>query len=264
MPEPLAGELVRLVVFVVLGGVLGALGGLFGIGGGLLAIPVLGIFFGLDQQHAQGTSLVMVVPNVMVGLWDYARRGSVDKRVAVLLAVCAVSFTFAGALYATRVAGPGLRYEFGAFTAALAIYFAYRALSEAHRRSSTEQAERARPRLAWGWTAVVGALGGVLSGLFSVGGAVFAVPFLSLLFGYTQTEAQGLSLALVAPGTIVGIVTYALAGDVDWRIGIPLAIGGTFCVRYGVALAHRLPERTLRLLFCALLATASVALLVKP
>jgi uncharacterized membrane protein YfcA len=253
-------DLAHLVFFVVLGGVLGALGGLFGIGGGLLAIPVLALFFHLDQQHAQGTSLVMVVPNVMVGLWDYARRGSVDRRVAIVLGVCAVSFTFAGALYATRIAGPGLRYQFGAFTGALAIYFAYRALHDANRAAD----EPARARLAWGWTAVVGALGGIFSGLFSVGGAVFSVPFLSLLFGYTQTEAQGLSLALVAPGTIVGIVTYALAGDVDWWIGVPLALGGTFCVRYGVALAHRLPERHLRLLFCGLLAVASVALLVKP
>ena len=86
------------------------------------------------------------------------------------------------------------------------------------------------------------------------------MPALSLVFGYTQTETQALSLALVAPGTIVGIVTYALAGDVDWPIGIPLAIGGSLCVRFGVALAHRLPERQLRLLFCGLLVAASVGL----
>ncbi|RKH56245.1 sulfite exporter TauE/SafE family protein, partial [Corallococcus interemptor] len=34
----------------LLGMVLGCLGGLFGIGGGLLAIPALGVIFGLDQQ----------------------------------------------------------------------------------------------------------------------------------------------------------------------------------------------------------------------
>ena len=248
-------DFLHLVLYVVLGGVLGALGGLFGIGGGIIAIPVLGLAFGLNQQHAQGTALVMVVPNVLVGLWGYARRGSVDRRVAILLAVCAVPFTYLGALYATRFAGPGLRYGFGAYAGALALWFAYRALS------APANGAVATPRLAWGWTAVIGALGGILSGVFSVGGALFAVPFLSLVFAYTQTEAQGLSLALVAPGTIVGIVAYALAGDVDWAIGIPLAIGGTVCVRYGVALAHRLPERRLRLLFCAMLAAASAGLL---
>jgi hypothetical protein len=250
-------DVLHLILYVVLGGVLGALGGLFGIGGGILAIPVLGLAFGLNQQHAQGTALVMVVPNVLVGLWGYARRGSVDRRVAVVLGACAVPFTYLGALYATRVAGPGLRYGFGAYAAVLALWFAYRTLSAA------KNTPRATPRLAWGWTAVVGALGGILSGLFSVGGALFAVPFLSLFFAYSQTEAQGLSLALVAPGTIVGIVAYALAHDVDWGIGIPLAAGGTVCVRYGVALAHRLPEHRLRLLFCAMLAAASIGLIFK-
>jgi uncharacterized membrane protein YfcA len=253
MPDPL-----QLLLFLVLGGVLGALGGLFGIGGGLIAIPVLGLFFHLDQQHAQGTALVMVVPNVLVGLYDYARRGSVDKRVAIVLAVCAVSFTFVGALYATRVAGPGLRWWFAAFTAALAIYFGYTAARERRRTS----AGAAPARLAWGWTAIVGVLGGIVSGIFSVGGAIFAVPILATLFGYAQTEAQGLSLALVAPGAVVGLVTYALAGDVDWWIGIPLALGGSLCVGYGVALAHRLPQPQLRLLFSVLLIASAVALAV--
>ena len=253
MPDP-----AHVVLFVALGALLGALGGLFGIGGGLIAIPMLVLFFGLDEQHAQGTALVMVVPNVMIGLWNYARRGSVDRRVALLLAACAVPFTYLGALYATH-AGPGLRYGFGAFIGALAIYFALRAL----RTATADPHEKPAARFAWGWTAVIGVLGGILSGLFSVGGAVFSVPLLALYFGYTQTEAQGLSLALVAPGTIVGIVAYALAGDVDWPIGIPLALGGVLSVRYGVGLAHRLPERRLRLLFCAMLVVASLALLLK-
>ena len=252
MPNPL-----DLLVFLVLGAVLGAFGGLFGIGGGLIAIPVLVLFFGLDQQHAQGTALVMVAPNVLLGLWDYAKRGDVDRRVAIVLGACAVSFTFVGALYATHGAGPGLRYAFAVFIVAIALVFAYRALRET-------AAGKGGPRLAWGWTAVVGAVGGVLSGLFSVGGAVFAVPVLSIFFGYTQTEAQALSLALVAPGAVVSIVTYAVSGDVDWPIGIPLAIGGMLSVNFGVTLAHRLPERTLRLLFCGLLVATSIALFVKP
>ena len=40
-----------------LGAVLGVLGGVFGIGGALIPIPVLGLWFGLDQQMAQGPVL---------------------------------------------------------------------------------------------------------------------------------------------------------------------------------------------------------------
>jgi uncharacterized protein len=242
----------HLVLFFALGAVLGALGGLFGIGGGVIAIPILVVMFHLDQQHAQGTALVMVAPNVMIGIWNYARRGNFDRRVAFTLASCAVLFTLVGAIYATRYAGPGLRIGFAVFLAALAIYYAWRTLAP-------QPPAREKP-LAWGWTAVVGAIGGTLSGLFSVGGASFAVPALTLFFGYSQFAAQGLGLALVAPGTVVGLVTYALAGDVDWAIGIPLALGGTFSVQYGVALARRLPERELRLLFCALLAVSAAGL----
>lgn len=32
-----------------LGGLLGGVGGLFGIGGGLIAIPALGLLYGMDQ-----------------------------------------------------------------------------------------------------------------------------------------------------------------------------------------------------------------------
>ena len=40
-------DLLAIALNVVLGAALGTLGGLFGIGGGLIAIPALGVFFGL-------------------------------------------------------------------------------------------------------------------------------------------------------------------------------------------------------------------------
>lgn len=55
-----------------------------GRGGGLLPIPALGLLFGLDQQLAQGTALVMVVPNVLLALWRYHQRNRIDWRHALL------------------------------------------------------------------------------------------------------------------------------------------------------------------------------------
>ena len=89
------------LIYFVLGVLFGYLGGLFGIGGGLIAIPVLGVFFGYSEQVAQGTALVMIVPNVLLGLWNYIRKVGLDTRLAMTLAATAVPFTFAGARVAT-------------------------------------------------------------------------------------------------------------------------------------------------------------------
>jgi hypothetical protein len=84
-----------------------------------------------------------------------------------------------------------------------------------------------------------------------------------MFFGYTQKQAQGLALALVTPGAVVALATYAAARDVQWNTGIALAVGGVTTVSAGVALAHRLPERQLRLLFCALLIIVAIVLFVQ-
>jgi hypothetical protein len=250
-------ELLRIAELFGAGLLLGALGGLLGIGGGLFAIPLLALWFGLDQQHAQGTSLVMVVPNVLVGLWNYARRGNLDRRLSFALAGAALPVTYLGARLAVHVPSAPLRVAFAIFLLAIAALSSYRGLVP--RRADAP----ARAPFPWPFAFGVGGLGGALSGLFGVGGAVFAVPLMSYLFGLSQAAAQGMGLALVAPGTLVGIATYAAAGDVDWTMGIPLAVGGVLSVPSGVKLAYKLPERTLRLAFSALIVVAAVALIVR-
>lgn len=248
-------NLTTIAVDLVLGAVMGMLGGLLGIGGGMLVIPILGIWYGMDQQHAQGTAMAMVVPNIAVGLWQYARRG-MDRRLALALACAAAPLTYLGAHVAVVVPSRPLRISFALFLLTIAAYTVWKTLAPA--KNGTP-----RKPLPWPFATIVGAFGGILSGLFSVGGAIFSVPIMTAFFGVTQAAAQGLGLALVAPGTLVGIATYAAAHDVDWHVGIPLAIGGVLAVPYGVALAYRIPERTLRLLFATLIAIAAVGLLLR-
>lgn len=246
----------ELLELLALGALLGFLGGLLGIGGGLFAIPLLAVILNLDEQHAQGTSLVMVVPNVLLGLWNYAKRSQLDLRFSLTLAGAALPLTFVGAHFATHVPSSPLRLAFAAFTLCIAAVMLWRALGP--KRQGT-----ARPALPWPFASLVGAFGGFLSGVFSVGGAIFAVPLMSLLFGFSQSASQGFGLALVAPGTLAGLAAYAAAGDVDWPVGFALAIGGVLTVPYGVKLAVRLPERTLRLCFAGLMVISAVTLILK-
>jgi uncharacterized protein len=241
----------HVAIYLVLGAVLGYIGGLLGIGGGLIGIPMLGVFFGYSEQMAQGTALVMIVPNVLLGVWHYVRKVGLDLRIAGTLAVAAVPFTYFAARYATSLPSRPLRIAFGIFLLAIALQMLYRALAR----------PRPSPHVApWPFAAIVGAIGGTLSGLFSVGGAVFSVPVMSIFFGLSQVAAQGMGLALVAPGTIVSIATFGAAHDIEWIPGIALALGGVLAVPRGVDLAKRLPEHVLQLLFVLLMLASAAGL----
>jgi len=72
-----------------------------------------------------------------------------------------------------------------------------------------------------------------------------------------------LSLALALPSTGVTLVTYAVHHQVNWGIGLPLAVGGLMSISWGVKVAHALPERLLRGLFCGFLVFCAVMLAFK-
>ena len=236
-----------------LGAMAGLLGGLFGVGGGFLVIPLLGFFYSMDQQTAQGTALIMVVPNVVWAFSRYQRRFNVDLRMAATIAGSALIATYPTARFATGLDPHVLRLSFAVFLATTAGTVAYRTWRGGAR------GERG-PRRAWGWVTIVGVIGGVVSGFFGVGGAFIAPPLLTTFFGLRQLEAQGLALALVSPSLFIALLAYAGVGQVDWVVGAPLALGGMAAISAGVAFASRLPERRMRLAFCGLLLLTAVLL----
>lgn len=246
-------NLIDIALNLILGVFLGTLGGLFGIGGGLIAIPTLGVLFGLDQQMAQGTALVMVVPNVLLALWRYHQRNRIDIRHALTLAVTSFVFALFGAGWAVKLDAELMRKAFIGFLVVLAIYN----FSRVYFRPAAGSTNLRHP---WPWLGVLGSGAGLLGGVFGVGGAVLATPVLTGVFGTTQVVAQGLSLALAAPSTGVTLAAYALHDHVDWALAAPLAVGGLLSISWGVKFAHALPERLLRALFAGFLLVCAVLL----
>jgi uncharacterized membrane protein YfcA len=227
-------------------------GGLFGVGGAIMAIPILGIFFGLTEQEAQGASLVMVASNVVVALWRYARHRKIDLRLALTLALSAVPFTYVAAHVVTHLPSNTVRIVFAWFLCAIIAYMLW--------YTNARRGEEGRALLPWPFAGIVGAISGVLSGAFGIGGAMFTVPAMSTIFGLSQVTSQGLALALAVPSSIVGVAAYAVAGDVAWRVSLPLAIGGLITVTSGADVAHKVPDLLLRRGFVCFLIAAALGL----
>jgi uncharacterized membrane protein YfcA len=110
--------------------------------------------------------------------------------------------------------------------------------------------------------AVLATAAGAFSGLFGVGGGTVIVPLLIFWFAYGERQATGTSmLAIVLIGALAAI-GQGLYGNVDvpkaLLVGVP-AIGGAIV---GAAVQQRVPERSIALLFAALLVIVAVQFLV--
>jgi uncharacterized membrane protein YfcA len=106
-----------------------------------------------------------------------------------------------------------------------------------------------------------GFLTGTLSGLLGVGGGIFIVPFLVLIFGMVQQDAQATSLLVVLPTAIVASQRLNKQGVGDLRGGLVMGLFGIVGSIVSTLLALQLSGATLQVLFAILLVIVGVKLL---
>jgi uncharacterized membrane protein YfcA len=106
----------------------------------------------------------------------------------------------------------------------------------------------------------LGLAGGITAGLLGVGGGILFVPALALVLGLDQVDAEATSLLAVVAVGAVGAWRQYRYGNVRPRDGALMGLLSVVGVAVGVALSNVLPERTLQLLFAAVMLYFAVSL----
>jgi uncharacterized membrane protein YfcA len=101
---------------------------------------------------------------------------------------------------------------------------------------------------------------GAFSGLFGVGGGTIIVPLLVLWLGYEQRKATGTSLTAIIVIGVLAAAGHALYGNVDFWLGIVIALPAIAGVVAGTALQQRISERAVAAAFVALLLGSAAVL----
>lgn len=110
-------------LFVGIGVTAGILSGLFGIGGGLVIVPALMLFAKFSQLSANGTSLaVLLMPVGFAAVVNYYRKGNVDFRAALIIAVSLFIAAAFSSSFAQRINPAYLRIIFGILTVIMGGY----------------------------------------------------------------------------------------------------------------------------------------------
>lgn len=107
--------------------------------------------------------------------------------------------------------------------------------------------------------ALIGVIGGLMSGLFGIGGGIVLVPMLVAL-GFSQRLAAGTSVTAILPAGIAGGISYGVQGEVDWLAALGLAVGVVGGAQLGSFLLSRTPLKLLTWFFMAFLVVVAVSL----
>jgi len=107
----------------------GLAGGLVGVGGGVLFVPALTIFIGLNQVEAESTSLLMIVLVAIVGAYRQNGYGNVRVREALIIGALSPLGVWIGVTVANHVSERALQLSF----AALALFMAAQLVRRANR-----------------------------------------------------------------------------------------------------------------------------------
>lgn len=255
---------------LVAGFLVGIVVGLTGMGGGALMTPAL-IFLGVgDAATVVTADLTAAAVYKTGGAIVHHREGSPNLTLAKWLVIGSVPMALLGPYLVAWVTDDpsqldhvlklsiGFALLLAASTYALRLYVNLRRVVSGTHIDDDDPVIRPIPTL------LIGALGGLLVGVTSVGaGSVIMIALLMLYPGLSAVKLVGTDLVQAVPLVLSAAVSNIVLHGLDWGITIPLILGSVPGSILGSKIAPRVKQSVIRRGIVVVLTMSGVALLDK-
>lgn len=263
---------------LVVGGLLvGFVVGLTGMGGGALMTPMLVFFFNVNPLVAVSSDLVTSALMKPFGGAVHLRQGTVNLRLVGWLMIGSVPSAFAGVLVLRALGAESgvdevVRVALGVALVVAAfglIAKAYLTMAQgARRRAAGGTDVHPDPGGAKGVairplpTVIIGAVGGLVVGMTSVGSGSLMIIALLLVYPALQAgQLVGTDLVQAVPLVAAASVGHLLFGDFQLGIAAPLLVGAIPGVILGAVTSSRAPGGIIRRALALVLLASGLKLL---
>ena len=187
-------------------------------GGSLLTLPVL-IFLGLPPATANGTNRVAVFVQNASGIMGFRRKGVSDFGYSALLTLPAL----VGAWFGATIAVEMDKIIFNRVLAGIMIAVLLLTLFNPTKKLQTETANLSIVRKIIGM--VVFFFVGIYGGFIQAGAGFIIIAALTLTNGFDLVRTNAIKLFVVFFYTVSALVVFIKSGNVNWSLGLTLAVG---------------------------------------
>lgn len=200
-------------------------------GGSLLTLPVL-IFLGLPSAVANGTNRVAIVVQSFTATINFYRKGYFDKKLGFLLGIPAVIGSVIGANLAISISDK-------LFNQILAIMMVITVLfiiwKREKRISSIGKGDYSMFRKILG--IIILSFIVIYGGFIQAGAGFFIIAALTVIFGMSLVKSNSIKVFVGGIYVLVSLFVFIVKGQINWYLGLSLAIGNGLGVWVGSSIA---------------------------
>jgi uncharacterized protein len=246
----------------------GILVGMTGMGGGSLMTPILVFLFGISPTTAIGTDIAHGAAFKTVSAVQHRRMGHVRARLAGWMLIGSAPLSLLGVWVSVKLTeryGDDVESVMGQVLGAALLFGAAGLVAKSLVRPTTTDELGARLSKRDCIAAIlIGAFGGFIVGLTSVGSGVFFGLTLLIMFPLRAHKVVGTDIFHAALLLYIAGAAHWAAGNVDFGILFWLLLGSIPGVLIGGRISISIPEARLRLLLAGVLGLAGIKLLNVP
>ncbi|MBE5750505.1 MAG: sulfite exporter TauE/SafE family protein [Clostridiales bacterium] len=111
------------------------------------------------------------------------------------------------------------------------------------------------------YAALTGVIAGLINGVFGGGGGMIVVPMLIMLLKCDPKKAHATAILIILPLSLVSGLFYALFGNLNFQVFIPVSIGVVLGGAVGALLLSKLSNKWIIIIFSAVMAVAGAKML---
>lgn len=259
---------------ILLGGLVGGILGVTGAGGSIIAVPLL--IFGLQLSTVQAAPIALfaVAMSSATGALIGFRQQQVRYRAASLIAIAGMCTAPLGVWAAGLVSNAVLTVVF----AGVLMFLAVRMLRQSEQADAEVlmlgnnllpcQVKVSEVKINWTMQcartlAYTGAVAGALSGLLGVGGGFVIVPALRKYSNLDITHILPTSFSVIALISTAGLVAAIGLGQLNYKIGLPFAIGAMLGMMISLRAGKHFSAGLLQRIFASFSILVAIGLIVK-